>query len=92
MTKGIIFIFFNFQGSLPSSPRLSFNTKGIELSVSNRANQVIDVQKIYEDGKNGIQIHIPRTNKTREGLPGNILIFSLKIQMRLYLDISNMNI
>ena len=52
---------------------------------------MIDVQKIYEDGKNGIQIHIPRTNKTREGLPGNILIFSLKIQMRLYLD-SNMNI
>ena len=62
--------FFLLQGSLPSSPRLSINTKVIDLSVSNRDNIVIDVSKVYDKNQaEGIKFHIPRTNKTRSPLP-----------------------
>ena len=79
------------QGSLPTSPRLSLDTKVVELSVSNRDNLIIDVKKVKEDGKNGIHIYIPRTNKTREGLLGNrnehdctVLINSISDTMNIF--------
>ena len=59
----------NPLGSLPTSPRLSLDTKIVEASVSNRDNALIDVSKVYEDQQGGIQLYLPRTNRTRAGLP-----------------------
>jgi hypothetical protein len=53
---------------MPSSPRLSTTTKVIEVSVSNRDNTIMDVQKVMDNGQEGIQFYIPRTNKSRTGL------------------------
>ena len=42
----------------------------IELSVSNRANTLMDVSSVYDANETeGIQFYIPRTNKTRTPLP-----------------------
>jgi hypothetical protein len=54
---------------MPSSPRLSKNTKVIEVSVSNRNNKVMDVRKVMDnEGQEGIQFYIPRSNKSRTGM------------------------
>ncbi len=75
----------NPRGSLPSSPRLSYDTVVIEVTVSDaKKNTVVDVQKVYEkDGSEGIQFYIPRTNKSREGLPG--LCFKIPLLLLLLL-------
>lgn len=75
----------NPLGSLPSSPRLSLDTKIVEASVSNRDNALIDVSKVYENQEGGIQLYLPRTNRTRAGLPSKseLLIWANHLRGRL---------
>ena len=42
----------------------------MDASVSNRENVMIDVDKVYDENKGGIQLYLPRTNKTRVPLQG----------------------
>ena len=79
---------FYLQGSLPSSPRLSENTKVIEVSISNRDNVGVDVSKIYDNGTEGINFFIPRTNKTRTPLPSKIdLLLHICIYNKVFLSL-----
>ena len=75
----------NPLGSLPSSPRLSLDTKIVEASVSNRDNALIDISKVYENQEGGIQLYLPRTNRTRAGLPSKseLLIWTNHLRGRL---------
>lgn len=49
--------------------------------MSNRDNVIIDVRNVKESGKNGIEIFIPRTNKSREGIQGILSTLSYAFDM-----------
>ncbi len=63
--------------NVPTCDRLASDTKVLDIHVTDNQNILVEVSQVYveEEGikDEGIYLDIPRTNDTREGMPGIFL-------------------